>query len=454
MYRAIIVAPNNVRLNWKNEFEKFGTEPGLVNVLRGTQIARAKILIDAFTQDEDSKFTAIIVSYETLCVSWDVLGAIPWDIACLDEAHFIKSPTTRRFKFARKLRDNSDKRVILTGTPITNTPLDLYAQLEFLAEGRSGFMSWKNFKSFYGVYRSDEGRKTLVGMQNLPFMQERLAGSSFIITKAEALPDLPEKTYDVVEVGMSKYQAGIYDDVRKHLAAEIENSMNSDMPKQLLVNNVLTKLLRLAQITSGHVVWDAQHNDDGSIAVEKQVERFDPCPKLEALIEMLKEKGPNNKTLVWACWVSDIKAIAARLEAEGIKAVTFYGGTSDAKREEAEWLFNQDRDTKVFVGNPAAGGVGLNLLGYPPGYPEGYDTNADHVIYYSENWSPTARSQSEGRPHRRGTRVPVRITDLCVPGTIDEEIRTRVLKKIMTALEISDIRHILDAVLKGTYNAA
>jgi len=104
----------------------------------------------------------------------------------------------------------------------------------------------------------------------------------------------------------------------------------------------------------------------------------------------------------------------------------------------------------VFIGNPAAGGTGLNLLGHPPtATEEECPSSCTHEIYYSQNWSPTARSQSEDRAHRRGTRNNVRITDLCIPETIDEEIRVRVMQKQDVALRVSDIRKILSNLINS-----
>jgi hypothetical protein len=454
MYRAIIVCPNNVRMNWASEFEKFKTCEGMVTVLRGGEIQRVKKLIDACRPNgKNCKFTAIICSYDTLAVSWKMLKMFEWDLAVLDESHYIKSPTTRRFKFACKVRDNARKRVILTGTPITNHVLDLYGQFEFLGKGASGFMSWKNFRSFYGVYTTTgEGHKKLVSCQNMPFIQERLARTSFMITKDEALPDLPEKVYDVEEVEMTTEQAKYYEQMRVNLAIEIENDLKREDNKQLVATNILTKLLRLAQITSGFVTWDGEVSDEGEVIKEKEIERLPNNPKIEALIRLLAEKPSNEKMLIWACWVSDIKAIQKALEEAGHRCVSYYGGVSEKEREENVYAFNHDPSVRVFIGNAAAGGVGLNLLGYPPGQPEASDSNANHVVYYSQNWSPTARSQSEDRCHRRGTRENIRVTDLCVPGTIDEEIRARVLDKRINAYKIQDVRDILASVLKGDSN--
>lgn len=451
MYCAIVVCPKSVRLNWQNEFKKFSTIDGRVTVLRGTEIYRTKQFITAFTPQKEQQYTVVVLSYETMVRSWHILRMIEWDLAVLDESHSIKSPITKRYRYALKLRDTAKKRMILTGTPITNHVLDLYAQFEFLGKGWSGFSSWKNFRSFYGVFEdAGAGYKRLTSVKNMPLMQARLARVAFLIRKEEALPDLPEKVYDVSEVEMTTEQADLYEQLRKNLMIEIKEVLASGgtMNKALIIRNVLTKLLRLAQITSGHIVWDAEYDDDGTLLRPKTIEQFSVNPKIDALLEILREKSSNEKTLVWACWVADIKEISRRLNKTGIKHVIYYGQTSDRDREAAVHDFNHDVATQVFVGNPAAGGQGINLIGYPPeSDPAEYDTNCNHVIYFSQNWSPTARAQSEDRAHRLGTRRNVRVTDLCVPNTIDEEIRVRVLQKRVHAYEVADVRQILSSIL-------
>lgn len=205
-------------------------------------------------------------------------------------------------------------------------------------------------------------------------------------------------------------------------------------------------LLALLQISSGFVSYDQGH-DENERPLPPIIDRLDPNPKVEALIELLKRKDDLHKTIVWACWVQDIKTISARLTVEGIKHVTYYGATSDPDREAAELDFNTDPATRVFLGNQAAGCTGINLRGYDYNDPDNSHTNCDQVVYYSQNWSSTLRSQSEDRAHRRGTRTAVQITDLCIPGTIDEEIRKRVLGKRKMALEIGDLKEILTLAL-------
>jgi len=449
LYRCIIVTPNNVRMNWVHEFERFKTCQGRAVVVRGNDLQRVKLLVDAFKRRPGDEFVAIIMSYDTLVASWAQVKILHWDLAVLDESHYIKTPTAKRTKTAMQLRDRATARMCLTGTPITNHPLDLFSQFEFLGEGWSGFRSWKAFRSFYGVYQTTSaGYEKLVDCQNMPFMQARLARQSFAVKKVDALPDLPEKVYDVVEVEMTPPQAECYKTMATELVVELEEYIDGAENAQLAANHVLTKLLRLAQITSGHAVIPGEYDDEGEEVTPRRVIQFDNNPKIAALLELLQSHPENEKALVWGCWVEDIKAISRALTDAGIKHVTFYGATSDSERERAEWTYNNDPTCRVFIGNPAAGGTGLNLLGYPPGNGEAHTTNTAHEIYFSQNWSPTARSQSEDRGHRRGTRVHVRITDLCVPGTIDEDIRTRVLEKRMNADRITDVRAILKS-LKG-----
>lgn len=458
LYRFLVVCPKNVRMNWVEEIKRFATIKGKITTLRGDKIARMKLLIQAMIKDEeDELYSAVLVSYDTMSRMVEALKIIEWDLTVLDESHSIALPSTNRSKASLKLRDSCKRRIELTGTPIRNTPLDLYSQLEFLGNGFSGFQSAKNFKNFYGVWQpvtnngQNTGQEILTGLQNLPFIKERLARLTFRVSKKEALPDLPDKIYDITEVEMSDEQTNAYKELQEHLAIEIQHEMEGMKAetRSLVINNILTKLLRLAQITSGFMVLDEVCDLDGTVLVPRTIKRFDPNPKLDEMMELLEGKRDNEKTIIWACWIADIEAIENRLHSCGRNYVSYHGRIKDNIRDENVRSFNEDREMQYFVANPGAGGVGLNLIGYPPGREDEYDTNCTHVIYYSGDWSQVKRTQSEDRVHRRGTREPIRITDLCVPGTIDEEIRARVFKKRKMALEITDIHDIVKNILKG-----
>jgi SNF2 family DNA or RNA helicase len=194
-------------------------------------------------------------------------------------------------------------------------------------------------------------------------------------------------------------------------------------------------------------VWDRQIDEEGEIINPNNKERLPRNPKLARLIEMLSEKGPNEKTLVFTNWVECIHMIHEELDRVGIKHVVYYGGTNEKDREYAEQMFNNDPSIKVFLGNPAACKEGLDLHGFNEKDATNSFTNTTHVIYYSQNWSMVAREQSEDRAHRRITRHPVRVTDIIVPSTIDEEIQRVVYGKIVNANDIQNVKDIMERVL-------
>lgn len=472
-YNCIIVCPKNVRINWAKELAKFATVPGRVTTLRGCAMTRTKQIIEAMTPDEDSIFSVIIVSYDACIRSWNTLRLIPWQLCIMDEAHYIKSPYNKRQTEFLKMRDSFEQRMLLTGTPVTNSLLDLWGLFEFCGEGLSGFKSWRKFKKYYCAFdkedtEGDKKRKPadvkmmedkqagnmgipLSKYSNVPLLQERLNRLAFMITKKEAMPFLPEKTYDLVEVEMGPAQRKAYVQLQEQLALEFENDDGSS--NTMTPQNILVQMLRLAQITSGFQAWDRKLNEDTGEPLEgpREITFFDSTPKLDALAELMASKDPQSKTTIWACFKPDIMKIAERLRSMGLKGVTFTGQTSDKDRAEAERAFNNDADCRWFLGNPAAGGMGLNLRGYDPdtvGTDLDHGCNCDHVVYYSQNWSMVHRSQSEDRAHRRGTRVTVRYTDLVVPGTIDEEIRVRVMQKTMGAMQLQDVKAIMHRILK------
>lgn len=479
----IITCPNNVRHNWVTELAKFCPIKHHARVLRGGLVDRTHTLLETLTTDVPIR--VVICGYDSLVNTPAIVsGAVAWDLAIADESHMIKTARAKRTGAAFKLRDVTTNRLALTGTPITNGPFDLWAQLEFCEQGLSGFKSIKDFRNFFGVYTAGntDGFKQLVGLQNVPVLRELLARHAFIISLEEAMPHLPKKLYDVVEVELTAEQQAAYDSIAINLAHEAEALESDDEGnKQMLINNLLVKLLRLAQVCSGYITWDPVIDPTtGAVLRDKIIEGFTTNPKLETCLELLAPKTAEHKTLIWCAFNYDVSRLAERLPAESF--VTFTGATSEADRLDAERRFNEDLSCKYFIGNPHAGGAGLNLLGYSPnrcreilqahrlpcedlsmaairraaeqiGGADGHRlyeagiANADHVIYYSSDWSAVARSQSEARANRRGTRVPTRITDLVVPASIDEMIRARVLGKIVAAMELKDIREFLAGFL-------
>lgn len=451
-YRALILCPKQVRMNWANEFSRFATTPGKVTQLRGGPIRRISALIDGIRQSPDCCYGACILSMDSVKSSWEALKKVPWDLVVVDESHYMKSPSSVRFKQIRQFTDISAKsRMILTGTPIANTIMDLYSQFEFLGKGMSGFSSFSAFRKFHGHYKKIETGGTavqkLVGIRAAPLLQERLARVAFSMTKKEAKLNLPDKVYDIIEVEMTSEQKTAYRKIASDLSYEIQTMKEEGT---ITVEHVLTMLLRLAQVTSGHVKLDS--DEDGNPGKVLQISNVNP--KVDQVIEMLNDPGedPLGKTIIWCHFIEDQRILAERMAKEGIPFVGYHSclpvGYRKSGIEEAVKAYNTDPTIKVFIGNPASGGTGGNLVGYDYQNPEDSDTYTDHEIFFSTDWSSVKRSQAEDRGHRRGSRSSVRITDLIAAGTIDEEMRARVMQKRQTALMIQDITEILSRVLE------
>lgn len=459
LFRALILCPNAVRFNWDNEFQQFATVPGKTAIMRGDEVTRTRRMVEGISQEADCWFGAVICGFDSVGCTMDALIRVGWDLIIWDEVHNCKNSRTDRWQSSVQLckEGHVRERMILTGSPIANSIMDLWAEFELLGEGLSGFQSFKHFRQFFGKFTKTGETETgsaiekLVGIKNVPLIQERLARLTFMITKEQAGLSLPDKTYDVIEIEMTPKQATLYRQVKSQMAIEIEALSETEMGKRMTADHVLTKLLRLAHITSGFVTWDEQIDVEGNIISPKRVEKIEgDNPKIDALVESIRAdmvSDPLGKKLIWACWQQDIHAIAERLTAEGIKFVTYYGGVADSQRAGVVDAFNNDPTITAFLGNQDVGGTGLNLLGYDPKEPERLPTYTDHEYFFSQNWRAVLRQQAEDRAHRKGTRANLRITDFVVPGTVDEEIRVRVLQKLKDALMIQDIREILRNVL-------
>ena len=472
-YRVLILCPKNVRTNWQREYKKFATLNHRCTVIRGgSAVERAGQTAVGLMPLNGEKYNVVIMGYESYVRTEYLIKNIEWDFVIVDEGHSIANPSTSRTQAILRLRGNSRSRMIMTGTPYKNSIMDLRSQLEFLYEGTSGSTSIQEFRDMHTESEKlQSGITVLTGFKNIPMLQERISRNCFLITKKEAMPDLPDKVFDILECSMTHDQTTVYKQVASELYAEMKDTLSGEV-NTLTINNVLVKLLRLAQITSGYVVWDAEVDDEGNLLKDQSIDTFDSTPsssnKMDVLMEELKSKHPWEKTQIWCCFTHNIKKIAAACREEGIDCVTYYGATSDADRQIAEDRFNNDPKCTVFIGHPRAGGTGLNLLGYNRDDTESTtveskeyddngvlqlvrkDCNCDHVVYYSYNWSYVERAQSQDRAHRRGTRVPVRVSVLLVPGTVDTEINSRVELKKSVSVSLTDFREMLERIVSET----
>ena len=445
---TLILCPKAVRTNWRNELKKFSRQYPNCAILTldgGNSSVRTANFIQQYAANA-SKHIILICGYENF-VTTPEIHPLAWSLVALDESHNIANPSTRRTKTLVEFVAKVPNKIIATGTPFRNSPFDIFSQFEFMGKGYSGFDSFHAFKAFFGEYGAPNaynGQQKLIGFNHIPLLQERMAKHAFVIRKEEALPYLPKKSFSIKTCEMSTSQKKTYRQLCEMLIAEIESYGPS--PDSITVNNILTQMLRLAQITSGYVPTDAG-----------ELNRFNDNPKLDLLVSHLlgsssedEEEGsegvlsdPNRKAIVWVAFKENVKMITSRLALEGIKCVTFDGSSKEEQRDEAVAAFNNDPSVRCFVGIAASGGVGLNLVGFDSTRPDEYTTNATDVIFYSSNWSSIHRLQAQDRAHRHNTRVPVHVVDLLCDNSIDEEIYSRVEGKIEMSLSLQDLKQIL-----------
>ena len=412
---ALVLAPKGVYRNWvTKEIPEHMSEDVPHRVIRWVaspnkkQQAEMRSVKDKF--DGLTIFVMNVESFSSLkgkqAGEWmgRALGAK--GLIAIDESTTIKNHKAKRTKALIKIASGFKYRRLLTGSPITKSPMDIYSQCEFLRPGLLGYDSYYAFQGRYAVVqRKTMGQhafQQIVGFRNLDELTNKIDTFSYRVLKQDCL-DLPDKIYTVRYVGLTKEQRDMYNSVRQHAMVMLDNGEMSTAPA------VITQMLRLQQIMSGHL-----KTDDGETI-------YFPSQRLDALEEIINEH--DGKAIIWSRFRHDIQSITDMLNAkfgEGC-AAAYYGDTSDDERNRIVQDFQQSDRLKYFVGNPATAGYGLTL------------TEANLVVYYANDFNLETRSQSEDRAHRIGQKNNVTYVDLISEGTIDEKI----VKSLQSKIDIS-----------------
>lgn len=407
----VVVAPNGVHRNWvEDELPLWA--PAVVDAgwcmaweapraqTKGHQAQAERLL--------KQPYLVLAVSYDAVLT--DRLAAYlkrllreRRALMVLDESTRIKTPSAQRTRRLLTLGQAAKYRRILTGTPVTNSPLDVYSQIQFLDprfwEDR-GFSTFTEFQAFFAVVRhmekvvNDKTQKwdVVVAYQNLQQLNSMLAPISSRIQSAEVL-DLPPQTYVKRYFEMSPAQIQAYREMKAHSMALLASG---DL---VTAQIVLTRMLRLQQITCNYLPADGQDPDDLRLTQLSATN-----PRLECLVECLEECS--HQAIIWARFTEDINQICERL---GDACVRYDGRTTSDQRVLAKNRF-QAGDVQWFVANPAAGATGLTL------------TAARTVVYYNNSFKLEDRLQSEKRAHRAGQQHPVNYIDILAPRTIDVKV--------------------------------
>ena len=326
----------------------------------------------------------------------------------IDESTTIKNPKAQRTKNILKLSTRTKYRRIMTGSPITKNPLDLYSQCEFLSPWLLDYTSYYAFRNRYAEMKTMHihGRSIQVvdKFQNLGELSETLQGFSYRVLKEDCL-DLPDKNFTKRQITLTPDQRKLYNQMKETALAHLNG-------KQATTMTVLTQLMRLHQITCGHFTAD-----DGTI------QRV-ASNRVNELIEILSEM--EGKAIIWAHYQWDIKDIIkeiVKVYGPG-SVVDYYGLTPQSERQDNIRKFQDDPKCRFMVGTPSTGGYGITL------------TAANTVIYYSNGYDLEKRLQSEDRAHRIGQKKNVTYVDIIAEDTVDEKIVKALRKKINIASEV------------------
>jgi len=385
----------NVTILWQANITK-GQQEKLDSLFESEELLHILIMnVEALSTTKGTDFAAkFINSHNTLMA--------------IDESTTIKNPSAKRTKNILKLSTKTKYRRIMTGSPVTKNPLDLYSQCEFLSSWLLNFASYYSFRNRYAemktMYIHGRSIQVIDKFKNLGELSEQLKEFSYRVLKEDCL-DLPEKNWTKRQITLTPDQRKIYIQMKETALAMLNG-------KQATTMTVLTQLMRLHQITCGHFTAD-----DGTI------QRI-ANNRTNELMDILSEM--EGKAIIWAHYQYDITSIIkeiVKVYGPG-SVVDYFGLTPQKERDPNRKKFQSDPKCRFLVGTPATGGYGLTL------------TAANTVIYYSNGYDLEKRLQSEDRAHRIGQHKPVTYVDILAEETVDEKIVKSLRKKINIASEV------------------
>ena len=413
--RAIVIAPNGIKRNWRNELSIHMADhvEYRVAVWSASPKKKEKEELDQLSVISE-QLSVLIMNIEALSTprGVDFARSFIFSGSCfmvVDESTTIKNHSARRTKNIMKIANLAKYRRIMTGSPVTKSPLDLYSQIQFLGPW---FLEQSNYYAFRARYAIIQQRSVgshsfqhVMGYQRLDELTAILREFSTRILKSECL-DLPDKLYTKRTVAMTPEQLKAYVEMKRAAITFFEDN-------PMTAASVLTQMIRLHQITCGHV-----KTDDGEVRPLKN-------NRIKELLQVLAET--DGKVIIWAVYRHDIQTIEKEIANEYGKetVASYYGDTKDADRQSiVDDFMDVSSNLRFFIGNPKTGGYGLTL------------TSSHTVVYYSNDYSLEVRMQSEDRAHRIGQKEKVTYVDLIAEGTIDEKIVSALNSKIDLASKV------------------
>lgn len=389
--RALIVAPATLKWNWEAEIDKF-THIGC-EVIVGSPAKRKE-------RYAESTAPILIVGYETVVSDLGHLNALEFDIVAYDEAHYIKTHTSKRSRSCRRLRGS--RHFLITGSPLLNQANDLWALLNRVDEDRwPRYYHFENRFCVFGGYRG----KQIVGVKNHDELNAML-DEVMLRRRKEDVLDLPAKMRASVVVGLTPLQRKLYDEAKDDLRIGIPEN-----PDGMEIQNALVKLLKLKQIcgTPATITWTDDEGNEFSFADESE--------KLDVAQDRISELVDNGeRVVVFTQFRGVLDAMVKRLEK---RRHTVFVLTGDTKQQDRVGVVESWSKSEggVIVCMLQVAAVGLNM------------TAASTAIFLDKLWTPKLNEQAEDRLHRIGAERPIEIISLLCKGTVEDRVETILRRK-------------------------
>ncbi len=397
--RLIILAPKSIVTVWEEEFSKFADFPYSLSVLHGSSANKVKLLKSI----PHKGLEVAVVNYDSISLIEKELTEWKPDFLICDESSRIKNPTAKMSKATHRIAKTCKYRLILTGTPIQNNPLDFFSQYKVLDKrifGKS-FYAFKNEYAILGIYNQP------VGWRKLPELVKKAHSIAFRVTKAEAL-DLPDMIDEIRPITLENKAQRLYSAFVKESYMELSKG-------EVTATNILTRLLRLQQITGGFIRPDTESECYEQIS----------SAKLDALEDIVDTAiSENKKLVVIARFIPEITEICKLLDRKNIKYSRICGEVKDRSTEVDK--FKNNPKCMVFVGQLQTVSMGLTL------------TASSIMVFYSLSYNFADYSQARARIHRIGQRNVCQYIHLVAKDTIDETVLKALKQKENIATKIVD----------------
>jgi SNF2 family DNA or RNA helicase len=399
--RVLIIAPLSILGVWQEEFLKFAAFDHNLAVLSGSGAKKS----DTLRQMNGVDLQVAVINYESAWRLEKELAVWHPDMIIADEGHKIKTHNISASKALHRLGAVARYRLLLTGTPVTNKAIDVFSQYKFLNPAIFG-QSFYAFRNRYFDMVGYGNHTPLLKKSMEKDLTERMHSIAYRATKAECL-DLPDTTDIVRKVELEPQAMRLYRNLVKDSYTELSKG-------EVTITNVLTKLLRLSQLTGGFL-----GSDDSSATEQVSTAKLEV---LEDIIDSALEE--NQKLVIIARFVPELNVICRLLDKKGVRHSLIMG--SIRNRDEQVSQFQNDPNVTVFVGQIATAGLGITL------------TAASTMVFYSLDYSMSNFEQTKARIHRAGQRMPCTYIYLTADGTVDEKVLKALKSKANLAKTLVD----------------